>query len=266
MHFRYDDAHPVGASQHQKVVVIDDAMAFVGGIDLTVRRWDCCDHAPEDPRRTADDKPYPPFHDTMIAVDGEAAQRLAEHRARALAARHRPAPQAARAGPNPTPGLPSSSPTSRGVEVGIARTMPPRGELPAVREVEKLYLDMIAAARRDDLHREPVLHRAAHRRRAREAPRRARRAGDRAGAAPAQPRLARGSDDARAAHAPHPEAAAGRPPRPLPRLLPARSGAGRRLLPRRAFEDDGGRRRDAAHRLGEPVQPLDGDRHRVRRA
>src|SRR4029079_1241584 len=34
------------------------------------------------------------------------------------------------------------------VDVGIARTLPPRGELPAVREVEKLYLDMIAAARR----------------------------------------------------------------------------------------------------------------------
>ena len=44
---------------------------------------------------------------------------------------------------------------------------------------------MIAAARHDALHREPVLHRAAHRRRAREAPGRARRARDRAGAAAA---------------------------------------------------------------------------------
>lgn len=34
------------------------------------------------------------------------------------------------------------------MEVGIARTLPPRGEVPAVREVEKLYLDMIGAARR----------------------------------------------------------------------------------------------------------------------
>jgi uncharacterized membrane protein YdjX (TVP38/TMEM64 family) len=34
------------------------------------------------------------------------------------------------------------------VDVGIARTLPPRGELPAVREIEKLYLDMIATARR----------------------------------------------------------------------------------------------------------------------
>ncbi len=78
VHMRYDDTHPVGASQHQKVVVIDDALAFNGGIDLTVRRWDCCDHAPDDPRRTAYDEPYPPFHDTMIAVDGDAARQLGE--------------------------------------------------------------------------------------------------------------------------------------------------------------------------------------------
>ena len=34
--FRYDNTHPVGGSHHQKVVVIDDAIAFSGGIDLTV--------------------------------------------------------------------------------------------------------------------------------------------------------------------------------------------------------------------------------------
>src|SRR3982750_1699858 len=33
--FRLDDRHPVAASHHQKVVVIDDAVAFVGGFDLT---------------------------------------------------------------------------------------------------------------------------------------------------------------------------------------------------------------------------------------
>jgi phospholipase D1/2 len=146
VHMRYDDAHPVGASQHQKIVVIDDAIAFAGGIDLTVRRWDCGEHAPTDPRRTAYHKPYPPFHDTMMAVDGEAARRLAElarerwrlatgHRLKAIECDHDPWPA-------------ELEPSVSDVEVGIARTMPPRGELPAVREVEKLYLDMIASARR----------------------------------------------------------------------------------------------------------------------
>src|SRR4051812_34183128 len=41
---RYDDTHPVGGCQHQKIVLIDDAIAFVGGIDLTVRRWDSPEH------------------------------------------------------------------------------------------------------------------------------------------------------------------------------------------------------------------------------
>ena len=147
VHLRYDDAHPVGASQHQKVVVIDDAMAFCGGIDLTVRRWDCPEHAPEDPRRVASGKPYPPFHDTMMAVDGEAARRLGEmarERWR-LATGQKLKPVSAESDPWPE----TLEPTVTEVAVGIARTLPPRGELPAVREVEKLYLDMIAAARRE---------------------------------------------------------------------------------------------------------------------
>src|SRR5688572_24691839 len=146
VHLRYDDAHPIGASQHQKVVVIDDAVAFCGGIDLTVRRWDCPEHAPDDSRRVASGKPYPPFHDTMMAVDGEAARRLGElARERwLLATGQKLKPVTVDSDPWPA----ELEPSVAGVDIGIARTLPPRGELPAVREVEKLYLDMIAAARR----------------------------------------------------------------------------------------------------------------------
>jgi phospholipase D1/2 len=146
VHLRYDDTHPVAASQHQKIVVIDDAVAFVGGIDLTVRRWDCCEHEPEDPRRTAYEQPYPPFHDTMMAVDGDAARHLAElaYERWRLATGHRLKPPRCDSDPWP-PGL---EPDITGIDVGIARTLPPRGDLPAVREVEKLYFDMIGAARR----------------------------------------------------------------------------------------------------------------------
>jgi phospholipase D1/2 len=145
VHLRYDDACPVGASHHQKIVVIDDAIAFCGGIDLTLRRWDCGDHAPDEPRRMAGETPYPPFHDTMMAVDGEAAQRLGElarERWR-LATGEKLKPVTVESDPWPE----NLEPSVTGVEVGIARTLPARGELPAVREVEKLYLDMIAAAR-----------------------------------------------------------------------------------------------------------------------
>jgi len=144
---RYDDTHPVAGSQHQKIVLVDDALAFSGGIDLTVRRWDSSEHAPDDPRRVAYGKPYPPFHDMMVALDGEAAQalagiarerwRLATGRTlKAVSAEHDPWP-------------PALDPDLRGVEVGIARTMPPRDDAPAVREVERLYLDQIASARHE---------------------------------------------------------------------------------------------------------------------
>ena len=35
-----DGEAPLGCSQHQKVIVVDDAVAFSGGLDLTIRRWD----------------------------------------------------------------------------------------------------------------------------------------------------------------------------------------------------------------------------------
>jgi len=124
---RYDDTHPVAGSQHQKIVLIDDALAFVGGIDLTVRRWDTSEHAPDDPRRVAYGKPYPPFHDLMVALDGEAAQALAQvARERWRLATGR-ALRAVSVDNDPWP--PALDPDLRGVEVGIARTMPPRDSI-----------------------------------------------------------------------------------------------------------------------------------------
>ena len=147
VHLRYDDTHPVAGSHHQKIVVIDDAVAFLGGIDLTVRRWDESTHAPDDPRRVAYGKPYPPFHDLMVALDGDAAKSLGalarERWHNATGQRLKPVSLHGDHDPWPS----ALEPDLAGVEVGVARTMPPRGEAPAVREVERLYLDMIAAAR-----------------------------------------------------------------------------------------------------------------------
>jgi phospholipase D1/2 len=46
-----DDTVPFGSSQHQKIVVVDDTLAFSGGLDLTIRRWDAI---PAVPRRAVD--------------------------------------------------------------------------------------------------------------------------------------------------------------------------------------------------------------------
>lgn len=141
----YDNTHPVGASHHQKVVVIDDAMAFIGGFDLTDRRWDTPEHCVADRRRRVGSTDYPPFHDLMMAVDGDAARCLGDlARSRWLAATEEELPATAAAA-DPWP--PMLTPDLRDIDVAISRTMPPSGERPAIHEVETLYLDMIAAAR-----------------------------------------------------------------------------------------------------------------------
>lgn len=75
IHFKLDDAHPWGACHHQKIVCIDDALAFSGGIDLTEGRWDTSEHQPEHPLRVKDSgEAYRPVHDVQAMVDGAAAQ------------------------------------------------------------------------------------------------------------------------------------------------------------------------------------------------
>ena len=51
IHLKLDGHHPTGGSQHQKIVVLDDTMAFCGGIDMTLDRWDTREHADGDPGR-----------------------------------------------------------------------------------------------------------------------------------------------------------------------------------------------------------------------
>jgi len=146
--FRMDGEHPVGGSHHQKIVVIDDAVAFVGGLDLTNSRWDTPAHDPHDARRrTPGGQPYPPFHDVQVIVDGEAAAALGElARTRWLCAtgeKVRP-----RTGARGDPWPQSVHPAVTDAEVAIARTQPEYGEVPAVQEIKRLYLDAIASARR----------------------------------------------------------------------------------------------------------------------
>ncbi|WP_011299334.1 VTT domain-containing protein [Cupriavidus necator] len=151
--FCLDGNHPPGASHHQKVVVIDHALAFVGGLDLTIRRWDTPEHRADEPLRTdPDGKPYAPFHDVQCMVDGDAARALgdlaAERWLRATG-RHARVPTATGADPWPS----RVPPDATDVRVGISRTYPARDDAPAVTEIRELHTDAIAAAR-DSLYLE----------------------------------------------------------------------------------------------------------------
>ncbi|WP_117192184.1 phospholipase D-like domain-containing protein [Rhizobium terrae] len=75
----FDFGHPLRASHHQKIVAIDDRTAFLGGIDLTARRWDDRTHAAANPlRRSPDGTPYGPVHDMQTVVAGESARLIGD--------------------------------------------------------------------------------------------------------------------------------------------------------------------------------------------
>jgi len=145
IHFQLDDQHPVGGSQHQKIVVIDDAVAFCGGIDLTKNRWDTPRHRLNDPRRKdPNGKLYAPFHDIQMIVDGEAAAALgALFRDRWKWATQK---ELSRVDSRNTVWPADLKPWLTDARVGIVRTLPAFKGRKEVCETEKLYLDAIAAA------------------------------------------------------------------------------------------------------------------------
>lgn len=142
-----DKMLPIGASHHQKVVVVDDCVAFAGGLDLTIKRWDTCDHAPDNPLRCDPaGEAYQPFHDVQMMVDGDAARALGdlarERWRRVTYETLQPIRAEADCWPE------SVAPEFRDVPVGVARTHPSYGAEPEIREIEKLFHDQIERAER----------------------------------------------------------------------------------------------------------------------
>lgn len=144
--FKMDEKHPIGGCQHQKVVVIDDAVAFCGGIDLTKNRWDTPEHLPQNPhRKTPEGDEYGPFHDAQMVVDGDAAAALGDlFRDRWLGATGKMLP--AQENPRDLPWPQSIEPDLTDASVGISRTLPAYKGRAEVREIQHLYQDGIAAA------------------------------------------------------------------------------------------------------------------------
>lgn len=151
LHFQLDGEHATGASHHQKFVVIDSDTAFVGGLDITKCRWDTRAHAAGDPRRVnSDGTPYRPFHDVQAVVSGETAHQLRELAAirwknatgESLPGTHdEHDDEASDAWPD------SVSVRGRDVTAGLARTWSEPDGSGVIQEVERLFVDMIAAAK-----------------------------------------------------------------------------------------------------------------------
>jgi phosphatidylserine/phosphatidylglycerophosphate/cardiolipin synthase-like enzyme len=146
--YRLDGAHPPGACHHQKILVVDDALAFCGGMDFAANRWDTPAHADADGRRRLPNgNHYPPRHDVMMAVDDEAAAALGAlcrerwRRATGMCLQP-PSP----AGQDPWPAALRVDASE--VTVGLSRTEPGWHGRPETRENEALYRAAIRSARR----------------------------------------------------------------------------------------------------------------------
>ncbi len=141
-----DDIVPLGASQHQKIVVIDGKIAYCGGLDLASQRWDTREHKVEDPLRVnASGEMYRPFHDLHAVVDGDAAKVLTDLVMERWENAACSKPDIGESEGDPWPE--SVEPSFKNIEVAVARTIAPLNQRPGVYEVERLYVDMIACAK-----------------------------------------------------------------------------------------------------------------------
>jgi len=149
IHTKLDSAHPTGSSHHQKIVVIDDCLAFCGGIDMTADRWDTREHRAHDERRRRPTtrRRYMPWHDATTAITGPVTKVIAQ------ICRERW--RIAGGSPELTPlesveaCWPDGLPTGFShVPLAVSRSAPELDDRGAIREIEALYADQIARAQR----------------------------------------------------------------------------------------------------------------------
>lgn len=154
LRFHLADGLVTGACHHQKVLVIDDEIAFCGGGDFAMGRWDTNEHQDAQPARRlpASGKPYPPRHDVMMMMEGPAATAMGDlARMRWTEATKE---TVARQSASDLRTFPSAcwpdhvEAEMQNVSIAIARTRQAGVDRPAIRENERLHLAAIAAARR----------------------------------------------------------------------------------------------------------------------
>ena len=147
IHYKMDNRHPRGASHHQKLIIVDNAIAFVGGMDVCNSRWDNREHLAECGIRDGSRK-CSPYHDVQAYVTGESVELLRKW----FCVRW----QLATGKELDLPEMPhedihvESSFDVEAPRIALARTLPRMKDPPhsPVREIYELHVRAIAAAER----------------------------------------------------------------------------------------------------------------------
>ncbi|MCH2546493.1 MAG: VTT domain-containing protein [Alphaproteobacteria bacterium] len=156
VHYCLDGATPLGASHHQKIIVIDDEVAYCGGMDIALDRWDQRDHMPCNHKRIdpgAIDSQlhkFEPYHDTQMVMSGpvvEVFSKIARDRWKlgtgeeTITMRQRPQTT------DVPPAWPQSTKSQfTHVDLAISRTLPQWGAVEKTHHIKSLYIDMINKA------------------------------------------------------------------------------------------------------------------------
>jgi phosphatidylserine/phosphatidylglycerophosphate/cardiolipin synthase-like enzyme len=148
--FVLDGKLPLGACHHQKMLIVDDVLAFCGGGDIGRDRWDTDLHLDNDARRVktpADNSCFDSRHEMMALVDGPPAKSLGElFRSRWERATGEVMPPADDVAADAWPHEVGAGFTN--VAVGLSRTIAGWRRYRPVRESEALSFASIAVAKR----------------------------------------------------------------------------------------------------------------------
>lgn len=159
IHYIRDGMVPVGACHHQKIVIVDDEIAFMGGMDISFGRWDKRSHYPHNEKRTDPGGLYnpvskvvfPAYHDIQTIVSGPAAKALAElsrERWRIAAGYDAVPMRKTRSQEKPDVWPESEEVDLEHISIAIARTIPKYANYTPAYEIEQIYLDEISRARK----------------------------------------------------------------------------------------------------------------------
>jgi phosphatidylserine/phosphatidylglycerophosphate/cardiolipin synthase-like enzyme/uncharacterized membrane protein YdjX (TVP38/TMEM64 family) len=149
LHFEVDDAISMGASHHQKVVVVDEQLAFCGGFDLSAWRWDTEAHKPKDSRReTPKGEPYQPYHDAQLVLTGEVVDALSDLCAMRWERATGQVLPRSKVEQNQSLWPSSIDVDFKSESVALALTFSKYKDYDSVRQIEQLHLDIIAKAKR----------------------------------------------------------------------------------------------------------------------